>query len=79
MTTNGTIYARLKDSTNQTGVASTATGTVSNIDTISPKNPTSITAVAVEGTDGKKNCIKVTATAQDGDVTTAKPGEQSGI
>ena len=34
MTTNGTIYARLKDSTDQTGA--TATGKVANIDTVLP-------------------------------------------
>ena len=34
MTTNGTIYARLKDSTDQTGA--TATGQVANIDTVLP-------------------------------------------
>ncbi len=81
MTTNGTIYARLKDSTNQMGAQATATQVISIIDTQAPGAPTGVTASAVAGTttNGKKHCITVTATAQDTAATTTKPGEQSGI
>ena len=78
MTTNGTIYARLKDSTNQVGTQATATQVISIIDTQAPSKPTDVTTEAVVK-DGKKHYIKVTASAQDVAETTAKPGEQSGI
>ncbi len=78
MTTNGTIYARLRDTTGQAGTAATATQRIDIIDTQTPDVPTGVTTEAVVK-DGKKHYIKVTASAQDVAETTAKPGEQSGI
>ncbi len=74
MTTNGTIIARLK---NSIGEASkyTATETITNIDTIKPKDP------EVTITETTSNSIKITAKAKDEEAKAeeGKPGEESGI
>ena len=77
ITANGVIIARVKNNIGET--SKTATKKINIIDTVAPKDPTSVMATAEEGADGKRNCIKVTATAQDGDETPEKPEEQSGI
>ncbi len=57
MTTNGTIYARLKDSTDQTGA--TATGQVANIDTVLPNEFTPSIS------DIKPTSFTITVSAKD--------------
>ncbi len=78
MTTNGTIFARLKDSTGQTGA--TATATVGNIDKVAPSVPTVITTNVSDVThSGKKNDLTVSASAHDENPTEGHVNELSGI